>query len=64
MSADKLERTLTHSGGQAISLDQQLGDEGDRERMRCSSRGGGGVHSVRRHRNRDLADQVRDCCTR
>src|SRR5204862_964663 len=33
MSADKLERTLSHSTGQAISLDQQLGDDGDRERM-------------------------------
>ena len=33
MSADKLERTLSHSTGQAISLDAQLGDDGDRERM-------------------------------
>jgi RNA polymerase primary sigma factor len=33
MSEDKLERTLSHSTGQAISLDAQLGDDGDRERM-------------------------------
>ena len=33
MSAEKLERTLSHSTGQAISLDAQLGDDGDRERM-------------------------------
>ncbi|HLU65309.1 MAG TPA: sigma-70 family RNA polymerase sigma factor [Kofleriaceae bacterium] len=33
MSADKLERTMAHSAGQAISLDQQLGDDGDRERL-------------------------------
>jgi RNA polymerase primary sigma factor len=61
MSADKLERTLTHSGGQAISLDQQLGDEGDRERMEVFQ-----SPEVEESTpfddiaNRALADQVRD----
>jgi RNA polymerase primary sigma factor len=60
MSADKLERTLTHSGGQAISLDQQLGDEGDRERMEVFQ-----VPEIQDTTpfddiaNRALADQVR-----
>ncbi|HKE16560.1 MAG TPA: sigma-70 family RNA polymerase sigma factor, partial [Kofleriaceae bacterium] len=61
MTADKLERTLTHSGGQAISLDQQLGDEGDRERMEVFQ-----SPEVEESTpfddiaNRALADQVRD----
>jgi RNA polymerase primary sigma factor len=61
MTADKLERTLTHSGGQAISLDQQLGDEGDRERMEVfqspESEESTPFDDIA---NRALADQVRD----
>ena len=61
MTADKLERTLTHSGGQAISLDQQLGDEGDRERMEVfQSPEVEETTPFDDIANRALADQVRD----
>ena len=61
MTADKLERTLTHSGGQAISLDQQLGDEGDRERMEVfQSPETEETTPFDDIANRALADQVRD----
>ena len=61
MTADKLERTLTHSGGQAISLDQQLGDEGDRERMEVfQSPEAEETTPFDDIANRALADQVRD----
>ena len=61
MTADKLERTLTHSGGQAISLDQQLGDEGDRERIEVfQSPEVEETTPFDDIANRALADQVRD----
>ena len=61
MSTDKLERTMTHSGGQAISLDQQLGDDGDRERMEVfQSPEVEETTPFDDIANRALADQVRD----
>ena len=61
MSTDKLERTMTHSGGQAISLDQQLGDDGDRERMEVfQSPEIEETTPFDDIANRALADQVRD----
>jgi RNA polymerase primary sigma factor len=61
MSTDKLERTMTHSGGQAISLDQQLGDDGDRERMEVfQSPDVEETTPFDDIANRALADQVRD----
>jgi RNA polymerase primary sigma factor len=61
MSADKLERTLSHSAGQAISLDAQLGEDGDRERLEVFQ-----VPQVEESTpfdsiaNRALTDQVRE----
>jgi RNA polymerase primary sigma factor len=61
MTTDKLERTMTHSGGQAISLDQQLGDDGDRERMEVfQSPEIEETTPFDDIANRALADQVRD----
>jgi RNA polymerase primary sigma factor len=61
MTTDKLERTMTHSGGQAISLDQQLGDDGDRERMEVfQSPEVEETTPFDDIANRALADQVRD----
>ena len=61
MSTDKLERTLTHSAGQAISLDAHLGDDGDRERMEVfQSPDVEETTPFDNIANRALADQVRD----
>ena len=61
MTTDKLERTMTHSGGQAVSLDQQLGDDGDRERMEVfQSPEIEETTPFDDIANRALADQVRD----
>jgi RNA polymerase primary sigma factor len=61
MTADKLEKTMSHSGGQAISLDQHLGDDGDRERMEVfQSPEIEETTPFDDIANRALADQVRD----
>jgi RNA polymerase primary sigma factor len=61
MTTDKLERTLTHSAGQAISLDQQLGDDGDRERMDVfQSPDVEETTPFDKIANRAMADQVRN----